>query len=268
MSRFSNDTWKCFQCGAENSLQVDPCRRCGWSHLPSARPPSILDETRKHSGTGYEASDTDDQVDPAPEEAPSPAPGPEPKQEVRTCQYHGAYLYPRWTRCEVCANLSATPSEKAPKPAPMEVQPRDPMDDNESLDPRYGTPHALHIMKPTSLDIDGQSYRVESAVWEKVGQQHHSLMENHRIIRAIRASLRALCEGLQIENVEAAVLSTPENLKWLGQQIRERAEAGAPAPAPSLEKLVDAIAGAAPPSPEPKCSTCNNRKEPQPPGHK
>lgn len=36
MSRFSHDTWRCFDCGAENSLHVDPCGRCGKSHLPAA----------------------------------------------------------------------------------------------------------------------------------------------------------------------------------------------------------------------------------------
>lgn len=119
--------------------------------------------------------------------------------------------------------IYGTRPAEAPKPAPMEVQVPD---DNESLDPRYGKPHPMSIMKCPYISIEGTPYLVQSAVWEVIGQQHHSLMENHRIIRTIRASLRALCEGLKIENLEAALESTPENLKWLGQQIRERAEAG------------------------------------------
>lgn len=26
----------------------------------------------------------------------------EPKEEIRTCPNHGKYIYPRWTRCELC----------------------------------------------------------------------------------------------------------------------------------------------------------------------
>jgi hypothetical protein len=63
-----------------------------------------------------------------------------------------------------------------------------PGDDGETLDPRYGEPHALGIEYDNPIvHVDGAAYPVPVPVWEALGQLLHSDIQLKKKIRAFRA---------------------------------------------------------------------------------